>query len=224
MAEFKQLLGFDKSCLLQVDGAYLHRDCVPCWEALRATSAEAGFDLAIASAYRGFDRQLCIWNEKARGQRPVFDADEQPLDIHALSGKELVFAILRWSALPGASRHHWGSELDIYERSLLPEGYELQLTVEEALSGGVLGSFYRWFNEQFSGGEFCGFARPYFQNAASAVANEPWHLSCVSVAKRYEVIMEKAALKAFYQSREDIALKDDILASFDEIYARYILV
>jgi len=52
-------------------------------------------------------RQAEIWNAKAAGLRPVLDANEQPIDTGTLSERELVFAILRWSALPGASRHHW---------------------------------------------------------------------------------------------------------------------
>ena len=35
--------------------------------------------------------------------------------------------ILEWSALPGASRHHWGSEFDVFDLAALPEGYRVQL-------------------------------------------------------------------------------------------------
>ena len=44
--------------------------------------------------------------------------------------------ILRWSALPGGSRHHWGTEIDIFDPDLLPQGQSLQLEPWEYESGG----------------------------------------------------------------------------------------
>ena len=84
----------------------VHRDIVESWRALRTEAAAAGFDLAIASGYRNYQRQLAIWNAKACGARVVCADDGAALDITALSERELALAILRWSALPRASRHH----------------------------------------------------------------------------------------------------------------------
>ncbi len=52
-------------------------------------------------------------------------------------------AILRWSALPGGSRHHWGCDFDVYARNLLPPGTQLQLEPWEYLEGHQL-AFYQW--------------------------------------------------------------------------------
>ncbi|SPY94009.1 D-alanyl-D-alanine carboxypeptidase [Proteus mirabilis] len=65
-----------------------------------------------ASFIRSFERQLAIWNGKFEGTRPVLDAESQPIDIQTLSEGQRCEAILKWSALPGASRHHWGTEID----------------------------------------------------------------------------------------------------------------
>src|SRR5688572_7675147 len=81
-------------------GARVHQDLVEPFGALRSAAAAMGFDLRILSGFRGFDRQLVIWNEKATGRRVVLDSDAAPLDITTLSERDLVFAILRWSALP----------------------------------------------------------------------------------------------------------------------------
>ncbi|MBC7428790.1 MAG: D-alanyl-D-alanine carboxypeptidase family protein [Bacteriovorax sp.] len=62
--------------------------------------------MEIASAFRGFDAQLSIWNAKAKGLRTLFDDQGNALDYKTLSSVEIVYAILRWSALPGASRQH----------------------------------------------------------------------------------------------------------------------
>jgi len=36
-----------------------------------------------------------------------------PRDLSVLGERERMYAILRWSALPGASRHHWGTDIDL---------------------------------------------------------------------------------------------------------------
>lgn len=105
--------------------------------AMQQAAQVAGFDLQPASTFRDFARQLAIWNGKFCGERPVFDKVGQPIDVTLLSTAERCEAILRWSALPGASRHHWGSDLDVYDPSLLPEGQKLQLEPWEYEQGGT---------------------------------------------------------------------------------------
>ena len=104
--------------------------------AMQQAAHAAGFNLQPASTFRDFERQQAIWNGKFCGERPVLDKDSRPIDITPLSDAERCEAILRWSALPGASRHHWGSDLDVYDPTLLPEGQKLQLEPWEYEQGG----------------------------------------------------------------------------------------
>src|SRR5678816_3437703 len=53
----------------------VHREVVAPFAALRALAADSGFDVAILSGFRSFDRQLSIWNRKARGELAVLDSD-----------------------------------------------------------------------------------------------------------------------------------------------------
>ena len=46
----------------------VHRDVVEPFRAMRDEAARAGFDVAILSGFRSFDRQLSIWNRKAGGE------------------------------------------------------------------------------------------------------------------------------------------------------------
>ncbi len=130
----------------EILGAQVHREVVGPFLALRAEARRAGFDLRILSGFRGFDRQLSIWNRKAAGELAVLDSAAVPLDIGALSEKELVFAILRWSALPGASRHHWGTDVDVIDAAARPEGYEVEFVPEEVDSGGMFGPLHDWLD------------------------------------------------------------------------------
>jgi len=122
----------------------LHTAVVEPFQSLQADAEAAGFDLSIVSGYRGFDRQLLIWNEKARGNRLVLDDDQQPIDVFKLSDDQRLHALLRWSALPGASRHHWGTDFDIFDSKALNQAkaasdlpYALKLTVDETEPGGI---------------------------------------------------------------------------------------
>jgi LAS superfamily LD-carboxypeptidase LdcB len=118
-------------------GVPVHEDVVEPFMELRAAAATEGFDVAIHSGFRSFDRQLSIWNRKADGQLAVLDSSARPIDITTLSERELVFAILRWSALPGASRHHWGTDLDVFDAGGMPDGYQVELIPSEYERGGV---------------------------------------------------------------------------------------
>ena len=224
MAEIPNWLSSVEAHLEQVGDVLMHGGCVSSWLLLRENALQQGFDLAAASAYRSFSRQLTLWNEKARGERPILDLHENPVDITTLSERDILFSILQWSALPGASRHHWGSEIDIYERSLLPKDYHLKLTLEETMEGGVLGEFYDWLNMQFADGSYCGFFRPYYPASRCSFGCEPWHLSCIEVASSFEKLLDKKSLYAFYESSGEIELQQSILENFDRIFEDYIKV
>ena len=219
------MFGIDDSGLSREDSALpelvLHEMAWPAWFALKEAAANEGIALAPASSYRSFQRQLGIWNAKARGERPVLNSHGEPLDGADLSPKELVFAILRWSALPGLSRHHWGTDLDVIDQNCIAPGYKVQLTVAETCADGPFVKLHRWL-DGYLGDAACGFVRPY-ANDQGGVAPEPWHLSCSRVAAVFEQgLDQETARKVIEQSAADIALSDIILDHFEEIYRRYI--
>jgi len=78
---------------------------------LRRAARADGIDLKPLSSFRDFARQLAIWNGKFSGERPMYDALGVKLNAAALTPWERIEAILLWSALPGASRHHWGTDV-----------------------------------------------------------------------------------------------------------------
>ncbi|VXC95633.1 Peptidase M15 [Enterobacterales bacterium 8AC] len=171
---------------------------VEAFRAMQQAANAAGFDLQPASTFRDFDRQLAIWNGKFCGDRPVLDQDSQPIDIMPLSTAERCEAILRWSALPGASRHHWGSDLDIYDPSLLPAGEKLRLEPWEYQEGGYFYPLNQWLTAHMA--DF-GFYRPFTEDQGG-VAIEPWHLSYRPLAQEAERLLTPALLLAAWQDKE----------------------
>jgi len=190
-ASFELLVGRSESQLVRCWSDHLvHRECLSALEILRDEAANAGFELAIASSYRSYDRQLLIWQEKVAGKRPVLDAAEHPLVVSELDDEELLWALLRWSALPGTSRHHWGTDLDVYDaRALREAGSKLQLTVAECAPDGPLGDFHQWLSESIATGRSQGFYRPYDCDRGG-VAEEPWHLSYAPVARELQAAFD----------------------------------
>ena len=98
---------------------------------MREAATADGIDLRPASAFRSFDAQLTIWLRKWNGERPLYDASGLLIDYATLNEAGRVSAILEWSALPGASRHHWGSEFDVFDFAAMPPDYRLQLLPNE---------------------------------------------------------------------------------------------
>lgn len=200
------------------EAGLLHASVVEPFCALVESAARVAIDLKMASGFRGFERQLSIWNRKASGQLSVLGNDGLPIDISQLTEIDRVFAILRWSALPGASRHHWGTDLDVFDARGLPKDYQLQLTVDESRT--KFGRLHAWLDGQIACNKAQGFFRPY-QIDRGGIAPEPWHLSYAPLAADFQQAFSIEQL-ARILDETDISLKASILANLDEIQARFI--
>ncbi|MBS4638535.1 M15 family metallopeptidase [Aeromonas media] len=215
-----QLLGLDESHLILV-GRGPHRltaATAAAFNDMQVAAAHEGFNLQAASSWRGFERQLAIWNGKWRGERPLLDADNQPLDALQLDDMERLHAILRWSALPGTSRHHWGTDLDIYDPDSLPVGTRLALEPWEYEAGGWFADLGEWLGDHMTDfGFFLPYAKPL--DAAQGVAYEPWHISFAPESGEQRLDPDALALCL---QQADIEGKECILAHLDEILARYV--
>ncbi|MDR2580411.1 MAG: M15 family metallopeptidase [Fibromonadaceae bacterium] len=142
-----------------------------------------GFEPKIESGYRSFDRQLLIWNEKAQGKRKILDEQGKEINRASLNDLALMKAILLWSALPGTSRHEWGTDIDVIDAAVAPAGYEAELTLEESF--GLFGNFHKWLGQQIASENACGFKR-VFLPGIGRVQPEPWHLSYAPEAQKIE--------------------------------------
>jgi LAS superfamily LD-carboxypeptidase LdcB len=214
----KQVLGKDDSHLQWQGNVGLHPACWQSFERLRAAAAESGIDLQVASGFRSFERQLAIWNDKAAGRRPVHDDAGNNIDMAALSEEQRVHAILRYSALPGASRHHWGTDIDVYDAAAVPPGYTLQLTPAEYADDGLFGPLHHWLSEHV--GQGMDFYRPYALDRGG-VAPERWHISCAPLASECGRILTTGLLREALSTCE-LALSSFVLAQLPDLYRRYI--
>lgn len=194
----------------------IHRDVKAPLTALIENAQVNGFNFSIASSFRDYHRQAMIWNAKFSGKRSILDSDSQPLDSSKLTEIEKIHAIMRWSALPGASRHHWGCELDVYAHNYLPQDTQLQLEPWEYQTGHQK-EFNQWLTETMP--QF-GFYRPY-QNDLGGVAIEPWHISHIDTGHEMLAQLSVEKLKQTWDKHPFLGV-ESISQHAESLYNRYI--
>jgi len=197
----------------------LQPEAVEAFTRMQDAARLGGFNLQPASTFRDFERQLAIWNGKFRGERPVLDKESRPVEVASLSDAERCELILRWSALPGASRHHWGSDLDVYDPDLLPQGSKLQLEPWEYEAGGYFADLNQWLSDNMAS---FGFYRPYDIDRGG-VAVEPWHLSYRPLAAQCEARLTPEVLIEAWRGQE-VAGCDWVTNHLATIFPRFIAI
>lgn len=215
-----ELTGRARTHVIELDEpkCTLHYEAVAAFLAMRDAARAAGIGLQAVSSYRDFDRQLLLWNRKWRGERPLHARDGTLLEHARLGDAELVDAILAWSAIPGGSRHHWGTDLDVVDTATMPPGYQVQLVPQEYAVDGVFARLTEWLDCHM--GRF-GFFRPY-RSDRGGPAVEPWHLSYSPVASEAMEALSLSVLRAAI-AQGDMLGKEVVLDRLPEIYTRFIL-
>ncbi|WP_444997926.1 M15 family metallopeptidase [Aliikangiella sp. IMCC44359] len=182
---WQQLIGIDETHLVSLTDTIgksfqVHCDIAEAIDQLLKSAEKDGISISVISSYRSFEQQMRIWNDKWMGHRQVLSRHGRPLNIAQMSDMEKYKAISLWSALPGLSRHHWGTDIDIFCANAINNKYQPQLIPQEFATGGPCEQLENWLNQSL---ESCGFFRPY-QTYNQGVAEEPWHLSHIIESKK----------------------------------------
>jgi len=77
------------------------KEAYEAWKKMHAAAAKDGVNLIIISATRNFDYQKGIWERKWNDAKYKGKTDT-----------ETALNILKYSSMPGTSRHHWGTDVD----------------------------------------------------------------------------------------------------------------
>ncbi|WP_191146260.1 M15 family metallopeptidase [Neiella litorisoli] len=209
-------LGLSSSHLSQIDDHHaLLAPAKLAWLAMAKAAAEDGLELNLVSSFRSFQRQQLIWDSKFNGQRAVLDDHHAPVAMETLTELQKIHAIMRFSALPGTSRHHWGTDLDVYSKPLQQQ--PLQLIASEYQAGGPQFATWQWLQQRAH--EF-DFFFPYATDLGG-VACEPWHLSHAPSAQKVEAMRQpEAILDAIINA--NVAGQKTIAANFDTLFERFV--
>jgi hypothetical protein len=122
---------------------------------VRGTLAEPAGRFPAGTPYAADDPALLLWVLACLVDSALVVFQKY---VRRLTPAERVAAILWWSALPGTSRHHWGTDFDVLDAAAMPAGYKLQVIPAEYLEGGPFHRLTTWLDAHM--GAF-GFFRPY---------------------------------------------------------------
>lgn len=126
-----------------------------------------GIDLKIVSSYRNFQRQEAIFERKFI---TYTDDGMEPLDA--------IDKIIEYSTIPGTSRHHWGTDIDIVDGYRKVEGDVL--VPSKFGSGGPYEDFKLWMDEN---SETYDYHIVYTDDPKRrGFKYEPWHYSYAPIS------------------------------------------
>jgi D-alanyl-D-alanine carboxypeptidase len=180
-----QLLGFQRPPnLLKDDQSQksAQREVIEAYWKLRDFAKDQGWRLTLISGYRSFYAQRQVWNR----------FDKKYTKDGTLTEKNRVRAVMSQVSVPGLSRHHWGTDLDISEVSLRGK----LATLDEHTPQKVV-DFYGWMAENAPRFGFC----KVYEGNRGAVMNEPWHWSYTPFSDVYE--KQFLAIRDFHRILND---------------------
>lgn len=217
-------LGLINTHITESGGALMNAQAADAFSALQTRASAAGFQLSVASSFRSYERQLAIFNDKWRGERPVLDDFDRALIRQDYSEEQWLHRILRFSALPGTSRHHWGTDIDIFDPTRIPVGESLQLIPSEYGNGGIFEDLTQWLDERIAADDCEGFFRPYDRDRGG-VSEEPWHLSYEPAASALRPLVTAGNLRDLWLREPGLRPDgyESILPLLNELMDRYVV-
>jgi LAS superfamily LD-carboxypeptidase LdcB len=170
---------------------YLRKETYDAFKKMHAAALKDGVSLKIISATRNFARQKAIWEGKWNKLSPI------------KTPKDRALKILEFSSMPGSSRHHWGTDMD------------LNHLTNEHFNTGAGKKIYDWLTKNAA---TYGFYQPYTAGRTTGYQEEKWHWTYLPLSKPLtefvKTSLSDAQIKGFLGSETAISI---------EIVKRYIL-
>jgi hypothetical protein len=165
-----QLLGLERPPDLVQDPEtkqWAMAEVMAAYRALQREGESVGWKIVIVSGYRSFNMQRHLWNRKFKESWDEAELDEE----HCVRG------VFEYTTVPGLSRHHWGTELDLGEyhirhRAQVPVGAE-RPRMED---------FYAWLDANAPRFGFC----KVYKGVLGAIQEEPWHWSYQRYSSKFQ--------------------------------------
>ncbi len=172
-------------------GMILREETAAAFKKMYAAAQKDGISLKIISSTRTFVQQKAIWEGKwARFAKEAPVAQDRSLKI------------LQYSSMPGSSRHHWGTDIDLND--LNNPSFE---------AGGKYEKVYVWLSAHAH--EY-GFCQPYTAGRSAGYHEEKWHWSYTPLSKsflqQYQEHIQDKDIKGFEGA--ETAVKIEIVKNY----------
>ncbi|WP_040247804.1 M15 family metallopeptidase [Psychroserpens mesophilus] len=166
---YKELIGKGQPELYG-NGYKLRKEAHEAFERLKYEALKSDIRIQVVSSYRGYEHQNRIWERKYN--RNI---------NNGLSPQESINKIIEYSTIPGTSRHHWGTDLDIIDAHVTQPSSVLQPKHFE--ENGCYRNLKQWMDEH---AHTFGFYLVY-TNASQrkGFKYEPWHYSYKPLSSLY---------------------------------------
>lgn len=171
---------------------------------MKGEALKEGIKIGFVSSYRSFNHQKRIWERKFNRNKSL-----------GLTDEENIKKIIEYSTIPGTSRHHWGTDIDIIDlnvkqpkSSLQPNNYH---------GNGAFCKLKNWMN--IHANRF-GFYLVYTNNGnRKGFKYEPWHYSYEPLSsfylKKYKAIDLSVLIK-----KEQLSGRKSFSKTFIENYLK----
>lgn len=137
---------------------------------MKSEALKEGINIQVISSYRSFNHQNRIWTRK-------YNSYTQ----QGLTPEKAINKIIEYSTIPGTSRHHWGTDLDIIDSN--PKQPANVLNEEHFHGNGPYCKLKEWMDSYANS---FGFYLVYTDNAnRKGFKYEPWHYSYKPLSKNY---------------------------------------
>lgn len=215
-SELYMLLGIQNinvENLLGLSQSHLNSEAIPletetyqAFSLMKSAALKDNIDLKIVSGYRSFKRQKEIWELKFKQLKKT----KSPM--------EAVSEIITYSSIPGTSRHHWGTDIDLIDASVqAPQG---DILLEEHYHGG--GAFSKMKTWMEHNSPDFGFKLTYTQDKNRTGFNyEPWHYSYAPKAISYLEFQSQENFRKAWESLEfegKTTITDSFMDSYFKTY------
>ena len=162
------------------------------YERMRQAAAKEGIDIKVVSAHRSYHRQREIWNAKYK-----------TLTLQGLPAKDAIQEIISYSTLPGTSRHHWGTDIDIIDNAN-PQSGDV-LLAEKFYGDGPSSALRSWMNRNAAD---YGFLEVYTDHPnRKGFAHEPWHYTYHSLSKAYLEVLTNQVISEIAKDEQLLGRK-----------------
>ena len=158
-------------------GLFLHKEAYEAFKEMYQAALAQDIKLVIRSATRNFDYQKGIWERKWTGETILSDSTNAAIDID--DPVDRAIKILEYSSMPGTSRHHWGTDIDLNSFNNKRFEYGDGLKV------------YNWLQANASRFGYC---QPYTEKnemRPEGYNEEKWHWTYTPISKMLTKMAEK---------------------------------
>ena len=130
---------------------------------MKNAAKKEGINIKIVSGYRSFQRQKLIWNKKYLNNQK-----------QGLNPIENINKIIQYSTIPGTSRHHWGTDIDINGFDKYFDGTNEKANRE-----------YKWLTKNAPKFGFCQvYSEKKIGGRLTGYNEEKWHWSYMPIANQ----------------------------------------